>query len=243
MKRIHADEIKQSTHIDFVPVIEGYSNDYRTIFTTPIECMRLCGDQVIVTFDLPILLKAVDIIHKVNLTIIIPILGGFHLLKSYLASVGNFMDDSGLLELIQLIYPGSTTADHILNEEFFDMAILAHLLIDAAIYQYIIKHTFNEKELGEMSIFMEEVVDGKMGARYTAPIDLFAVFEKRFEETFKKLAEGGRTPALWVLYNYMVDTIKILIRTERLADYNGNLTCIVTRLLHIFSAAGHQYAK
>ena len=29
-------------------------------------------------------------------------LGGFHLLKSYLGSLGNIMDDSGLLELIQL---------------------------------------------------------------------------------------------------------------------------------------------
>jgi len=102
------------------------------------------------------------------------------------------MDNSGLLELIQLIYPGSTTADHILNGGCFDKANHTHLLI--AIYQYITKHGFTEEELGEMIIFMEEIVDGKMGARYTAQI--VAVFEKRFEETFKKLAEGGRTPAL-----------------------------------------------
>jgi len=42
----------------------------------------------------------------------------------------------------------------------------------------------------------------------------------------------------------MVDTIKIVIRTEQLADYNRHLTCIVTRMLNIFSDAGHhQYAK
>jgi len=64
MKRIHADEIKQSTQIDFLSVIEGDPNDYRTIFTTLKECMRIWGHQVIiVTFDLPILLKAVDIMH------------------------------------------------------------------------------------------------------------------------------------------------------------------------------------
>jgi len=164
-----------------------------------------------VTFDLPILLKAVDIIHKANLPIF-PRLGGFQLLKSYLASVGNILDDSGLLELIQLIYPGSTTVDHIINGRCFDMAIRAHLHIDAAIYQYIMKHAFTEEELGEMRIFMEELVDVKVGARYTFPI--IAVFEKRFKETFKKLAEGGRTPAGWVLNYYMVDTIKIFIRTE-----------------------------
>jgi hypothetical protein len=38
--------------------------------------------------------------------------------------------------------------------------------------------------------------------------------------------------------------IKVFIRTERLADHNGHLSCIVTKLLDIFAAAGHlQYAK
>ena len=42
----------------------------------------------------------------------------------------------------------------------------------------------------------------------------------------------------------MVDVVKILIITEKLADHDGNLSCIVTRMLDIFSAAGHhQYAK
>ena len=45
------------------------------------------------------------------------------------------MDDSELLELIKLIYPGSTTANHILNGGCFDKTICAHL-IDAAICQY-----------------------------------------------------------------------------------------------------------
>ena len=70
MKRIHAEDAKQSTHVDFLPVI-GDPNDYSTIFTTLKECMRLSEDKIaIVTFDLPIWLKAVDIIKQVNLPII-----------------------------------------------------------------------------------------------------------------------------------------------------------------------------
>ena len=169
-------------------------------------------------------------------------LGGFHLLKSYLGSIGNIMDDSGLLELIQLIYPGSTTADHILNGGCFDKAIRAHLLIDAAICQYIMKDKFTTEELNEMRTFLEKVADEKMGARYTAPI--VSVFEQRFKETFKSLAKGGRTPALWVQYLHMVEVIRVFIRMERLADHNGHLSCIVTEMLDIFAAAGHhQYAK
>ena len=42
----------------------------------------------------------------------------------------------------------------------------------------------------------------------------------------------------------MVDVIKVFIRTERLADHHGHLSCIVTKMFHIFAAAGHhQYAK
>ncbi|KAJ3600182.1 hypothetical protein NHX12_034132 [Muraenolepis orangiensis] len=38
--------------------------------------------------------------------------------------------------------------------------------------------------------------------------------------------------------------LKIFIRSERLADHNGHLSCIVTRMLDIFAAAGqHQYTK
>ena len=121
------------------------------------------------TFDLPIWLKAVDIIRQANLPII-PRLGGFHLLKSYLGSIGNIMEDSGLLELIQLIYPGSTTASHILDGGCFDKAIRAHLLIDAAMYQHIMKHAFTEEELVRMRTFMEMVADGKMGASHTDPV-------------------------------------------------------------------------
>ena len=67
MKRIHADDAKQSTQVDFLPVIEGDPNDHRTIITTLKECMQLSGDKVaIVTFNLPIWLKAVDIIKQAN---------------------------------------------------------------------------------------------------------------------------------------------------------------------------------
>ena len=76
----------------------------------------------------------------------------------------------------------------------------------------------------------------------TPPI--VAVFQQRFDETFTRIANGGRTPALWVQYHYMVDVIKIFIRSKRLADHNGHLSCIVTRMLDTFAAAGHhQYAK
>ena len=75
MKRIHANDAKQSTQIEFPPVIEGDPNDLDTIFTTLKECIRLAG-FAIVTFDFPIWLKDMHIIKQANL-LIIARLGGF----------------------------------------------------------------------------------------------------------------------------------------------------------------------
>ena len=163
MKRIHANDAKQSTQIDFLPITEGDPNDLNTIFTTLKECVRLAGIAV-VTFDLPIWLKAMNIIKQANLPVI-PRLGGFHLLKSYLGSIGNIMQDSGLLEVIQLIYPGSMTANHIMDGGCFDKAIRTHLLIDVAIYQHIMKFAFTEEERSDMKTFMEKVEDGSQTHR------------------------------------------------------------------------------
>ena len=80
MKRIHADDAKQITQIDFLAVIEGDPKFLNTIFTTLKECIWFSSDGVaIVTFDLPIWLKAADIIKQKNLPVIAR-LGGFHLL-------------------------------------------------------------------------------------------------------------------------------------------------------------------
>jgi len=41
MKRIHADDAKQSTQIDFLPAIKGYPDDFNPIFTTLKQCIEL----------------------------------------------------------------------------------------------------------------------------------------------------------------------------------------------------------
>ena len=72
---------------------------------------------------------------------------------------------------------------------------------------------------------------------------IVTVFEERMPERLKTLAEGGRTPALWVWYFGRINIIKSFIRAERIADHAGHLSCIIS-MLNTFAAAGHhQYAK
>lgn len=82
-------------------------------------------------------------------------LGGFHLLRSFLGSIGEIMADTGLEEMIQLVYPGSNTAEHILSGRAYAKSIRFHLLASAAIAKFVLKDVaFSEQEYEEMENFI-----------------------------------------------------------------------------------------
>ena len=63
IKRIHESDANLISQIHFLPVVEDDLCDLNTIFTTLKECIRLSGNSTaVVTFVLPIWLKAMDII-------------------------------------------------------------------------------------------------------------------------------------------------------------------------------------
>ena len=109
MKSIHKTASKEVSQVEYMPIIDGDPNNNSTIYTFLLQCLKTTSHPV-VTFDLPIWLKAVDIIKSKQLSII-PRLGGFHLLQSFLGCFDSIFADSGLHELVQLIYPCPTVAD------------------------------------------------------------------------------------------------------------------------------------
>ena len=202
--------------------------------------------SALITFDLPIWLKATQIVLQSELPIITR-LGGFHLLKSFLGSIGMVMADSGLQEVIQLVYPGSTTAEHILSGGAYAKAIRFHLLASAGIAKFVLRGVFSEQEYEDMEDFIRTAKDETTGNQNSSNLTyaprIVTVFEDRMAERLKILAEGGRTPALWVWYYGRIDLIKVFIRSERVPDHTGHLSCIIG-MLNTFAAAGHhQYAK
>ena len=58
-------------------------------------------------------------------------LGGFHTPKSFLGCVGYIMADSGLKDIMRLVYPGDVT--HIMDDESYYKALRAHFLIDSTL--------------------------------------------------------------------------------------------------------------
>ena len=83
---------------------------------------------MIITFDLPLWIKDTLIVLETGMPIVVR-LGGFHTLKSFLDCIGYIMADSGLEELIKLVYPGDVT--HISDGGSYYNALRAHFMIDA----------------------------------------------------------------------------------------------------------------
>ena len=62
-------------------------------------------------------------------------------------------------------------------------------------------------------------------------------FRSKIKNALAQLDNAGRTPSLWCLFHYMVDTVKIFICAERMSDFTLHLSCITNRMIHVFAAA------
>ena len=151
MKNVHNSNEKSPSSIVYQPIIYSNPNDYNTTNTALFRCIQLeKPNYSVITFDVPIWLKAVDLILSQRMPII-PRHGGFYLLKFYLATFGVIFANSGLHDIMKLIYEGKLAADSILYGNSYDKAIRTHFLIDAAILQHVIPaSTFTDNELSLM---------------------------------------------------------------------------------------------
>ena len=68
MKQIHRLESKEASHIDYKPIIDCDPTDPSTIYTALMQCIHEEKSRIpVITFDLPIWMKSVDIFLVKNL--------------------------------------------------------------------------------------------------------------------------------------------------------------------------------
>lgn len=92
-----------------------------------------------VTFDQPLYIKAIDIVKSSNeLHNIVVRLRGFHLLVSYMGSIG-YMSGSGLEEMWETVYAPNTVI-HMMPGHAYARALRAHLLSSAAIMSLLLQN-------------------------------------------------------------------------------------------------------
>ena len=140
-------------------------------------------------------MKTFDLILSQRMPII-PRLGGFHLLKSYLATFGVIFANSRLHDIIKLIYEGELAADSILNGNSYDKAIRVHFLINAAIFQHVIPaNTFTDNELSLKKTIILDCSQNDVGIGLK-DIPMAKRFRSKIKNVLAELDNAGKTLSL-----------------------------------------------
>jgi len=129
-----------------LPFINLPATDSKSIYTAlklaADECRSRSDRFCFVTFDQPLYIIAVDIVAACGpteeLSSVVVRLGGFHLLMSFLGSIGSIMEGSGLEELWATAYAPKTVA-HMISGHAYSRAVRAHSLTRLALALSLIK--------------------------------------------------------------------------------------------------------
>ena len=243
-KTIHPSDTRKKSSLKRLSIINADPNSYSTIYTTIMQSLQeSCSRPIIITFDFAIWIKAVDIAVTLKLPVMVR-LGGFHMLKSFLGSVGYIMGGSGIEDMIKLIYPGcgDTFVSHILSGGAYYKALRCHFLIDAAIVCHIMKEKVSDGELDKARASILSLLQ-QQNWKESDTIDQVGPFQRNLMEAVENLKSAGRTPHLWIQYHEQITLVKSFVRAERLHNFDLHLSC-VTMMLPTFAAAGHiNYGK
>ena len=135
MQQITNGNHPSKSKIYMQPIIDLKPTDENCMFSTLKYIENQAREMNIpnpcVTFDQPLWLLASEVIDAQNLRIVNR-LGGFHLLMSFLGSIGTLMDGSGLSELLATCY-GPNAVIHMLSGKAVSRAIRGHFLVEAAL--------------------------------------------------------------------------------------------------------------
>ena len=239
MKSLHRSNVKESSHIEFLPIIDQPPDSYSTVYTTLVECLQKSENRpVVITFDLPLWIKASRIVLEKKFPIVVRV-GGFHALKSFLGCIGFIMGDSGLEELFKIIYPGDVS--HIIDGSSYYKSLRAHFLIDAALCCFLMQNSTTNEEIRGLDSYIKKCVQEKLGADFKTK----AVhdYSEKIKKVLSALPGKSRTAALWGKYHELVALVKDFIRAERMHNFELHLST-TSKMLPYYAAAGRgQYAK
>ncbi len=137
MRRAINDHPYDKSGIEILHFINQDPTNPNTIYSAMCFVQRLSDKYDLgmcpVTFDQPLYIKAAEIVQaSPDLSKICVWLGGFHLLMSYMGSIGYIMGGSRLDALWESVYEPNTVI-HMMTGHAYAHALHAHLLSSAAI--------------------------------------------------------------------------------------------------------------
>ena len=245
---MHSDKYER-TRLETLPFINLDPSNLSTIYTALCFAQKQCeihGLRVCpVTFDQPLYIKAAGIVaSSQELDKVIVRLGGFHLLMSYLGSIGQIMTGSGLSELWERVYAKGSVV-HMLSGHAFSRALRAHILTSAALIGVLMgtPGTLDNIDKDRLVSLYQSLLNQEKNATDVSEEECVKQLSEIISQLLDTVASESRTGKLWVQYIRQVALIQHFIRAERTGDWKLHLFCVREMLPH-FHAAGHlHYAK
>ena len=248
MQNIKSSTVPNTSDVYLLPLSDMDPNSETCIYSTLLNVKQQAANlnipTPVITFDLPLWLKAVGIVKEMNMGIVCR-LGGFHTLMSFLGSIGVLMEGSGIEDALGEVY-GENVVPHIMSGHAYSRSLRGHFLIYAALTQKLIdgfKDDITDMERNELDLLLKDVIARKRGYEEIENSPALQIFEDKMRKYKDRLASQSRTAKLWILYMDYVDIVKSFIIAERTSNWELHLLS-VEKMLNLFGATGHiHYAK
>ncbi|ELT96415.1 hypothetical protein CAPTEDRAFT_203052 [Capitella teleta] len=234
----------ERTRIEILPFINLQPTDPSSIYTalnfsrkqSSLHGMKTC----FVTFDQPLNAKAIEIVASDEiLQGVVVRMNGFHLLMSFMGSVGYIMGGSGLEVLWESVYAPASVV-HMMTGHAYVHALRAHLLTSVALFTFMM--TEMEDKTKESLLALHKAIIGQKPVDLEDEKVMQTLIEKN-QQRIKTEKERSQTRRLWLNYMEQVSLIKQFIYAERTGDWALHLNSI-RQMIPYFHAAGHlAYAK
>lgn len=250
MEAITYTQSYEQSKILALPFISLPPTEYNTVLSAlnyaAEETKKSKQTMCFVTFDQPLYIKAKDIVssnQNGDLSNVIVRLGGFHLLMSYLGSIGYIMDGSGIAELWSTVY-GSSSVPHMLSGHAYARAIRAHILTYCALAKLILQDVhFDDSDREHTEQLLSSFKTHPPSFSVIEDDDILQRFQVNLSDHMATLLKKGKTAQLWLQYFDLVTIALHFIEAERMGNWTLHLECVRT-MLPIFYATGHiHYAK
>lgn len=230
-----------------MPIIDALPSDYDTINTAlqmAVERSTTAGlDFCIVTFDLPLYLKAKDIVASCGqdspIKNVIVRLGAFHTSMSFLGCIGYIMAGSGIEDICKLIY-SEGCVEKLLSGKAYARAIRCHSLIRLALALLIFKDLDFSNE--EKDILIKLCSHNELSEENILDTEQ-QFLKQKFNKKLQQLKMNGPTAKLYVQYFEMTTLLLKFIHAEKCGNWKLHLDCL-QKMIPFFITSGHfNYAK
>lgn len=238
------------TDIDALPFINLDPGNLSTIYTALLfaenECKKQGQRSCLVTFDQPLYAKASEIVAAAppgELDIVTVRLGGFHLLMSFLGSVGFIMAGSGLEQLWEQVY-AKASVHHLVSGHAYSRSLRAHFLTERALFSLILSECADLEEIrDELQQLVNDALEGTKSPLSLVESNILQHVHNFISQKQKSIENSGPTAKLWIQYLRMVKLIRLFLRAERTANWELHLYCVAEMIPYLHAAGHFQYAK